>query len=157
MIAILGDYGWWILGLVLLILELVVPGVYFLFLGIAAIVVGTNVMLLGSSGWFGWEQQIIAFIVVSAVAVLVGRLWYGARSEAPSASLKTGTGRLVGRIATVHEPLVAGRGRVAIDDGWWIAVGPDLPEGTRVRIVGARGSTLIVEAETPTETEAAYR
>lgn len=143
---LLGDYGWWVLGLAFLILELLVPGVYFLFLGIAAIVVGTNVLLLGSGGWFGWEQQIVAFIVVSLAAVLIGRLWYGPREEGATPALKTGTERLIGRVATVREAIVSGRGRVAIDDGWWIAEGPDQPEGARVRIVGARGSTLIVEA-----------
>ncbi|KQT52122.1 MULTISPECIES: NfeD family protein [unclassified Aureimonas] len=153
MIDLLGNYGWWILGLVFLILEIVAPGVYFLFLGIAAIVVGTNVVLLGSAGWFGWEQQIVAFIVVSAVAVLIGRLWYGSRDEAASPTLKTGTERLVGRVATVREPIAAGRGRVAIDDSWWTAEGPDLPEGARVRIVGANGSTLIVEAAASSRTK----
>lgn len=147
MIEIIGDYGWWILGLVFLILELAAPGVYFLFLGIAAIVVGTNVMMLGAGSWFGWGQQVVAFLVVSAAAVLIGRLWYGSRANDAAPALKTGTERLIGRIATVREPITGGRGRVAIDDGWWIAEGPDQPEGARVRIVGAHGSTLVVEAE----------
>ena len=61
---VLIDYGWWILGLVLLALEVAAPGVYLLFFGIAALIVGMNVFILGT-GWFGWEQQIIAFVVLS--------------------------------------------------------------------------------------------
>ena len=48
---VLIDYGWWILGLVLLALEVAAPGVYLLFFGIAALIVGMNVFFLGT-GWF---------------------------------------------------------------------------------------------------------
>ena len=37
-----------------------------------------------------------------------------------------------------------GHGRVRIGDSTWLAAGPDLPAGSRVRIVGARGALLLV-------------
>ena len=143
------NYGWWIAGLALLVLEVALPGVYLLFFAIAALIVGTNVVFVGGSGWFGWQQQVVAFVVLSTVCILIGRRWYGARGVADEPDrLNRRTARLVGREAALSEAIVNGRGRVAIDDGWWSVSGPDLPEGRRVRIVGADGSVLnVVPAE----------
>ncbi|WP_343033987.1 NfeD family protein [Aurantimonas aggregata] len=144
----LSDYGWWILGLLLLMLETVLPGVYLLFFGIAALVVGMNVLLIGGE-WFGWQQQVLAYVVVSAVAVFLGRKWYGAKSETPqSDTLNKRTQRLIGREAVLSDDIVNGRGRVGLEDSWWSVEGPDLPAGARVRVVGADGSVLRVEPAT---------
>ncbi len=149
LIEALLDYGWWIAGLVLLVFEVVLPGVYLLFFAIAALIVGTNVFFLGGSGWFGWQQQVVAFVVLSIVCILIGRNWYGARNVADEPDrLNKRTGRLVGREAVLSEAIVNGRGRVAIDDGWWSVAGPDLPLGRAVRIVDADGAVLkVVPAE----------
>ena len=141
-------YAWWIVGLVLLVLEVVLPGVYLLFLGIAALVVGTAVLLgIGATG-FGWEWQVLAFVVLSTVAVIFGRRWYGPKTvKGDRPALNSRADRLVGRTATLSEPIVGGSGKVAIEDGWWIVRGPDLPLGTRVRVTGAEGSVLTVAPE----------
>ena len=142
---VLIDYGWWILGLVLLALEVAAPGVYLLFFGIAALIVGMNVFFLGT-GWFGWEQQIIAFVILSVAAALLGRRWYGNKSVAGDGErLNRRTARLVGRQAVLTEPIVDGRGRIAIEDSWWSVTGPNMPAGAHVRITGADGSVLVVE------------
>lgn len=144
--ADLWQYGWWIVGLVLLVLEIAIPGVYLLFLGIAALIVGTNTLILGSTGWFGWEQQIVAFVVITVVAVLVGRRWYGpATRDTALPALNSRADRLVGTQGVLSEAIVGGRGKVAVEDGWWMVEGPELPVGMQVRITSARGSTLIVE------------
>lgn len=142
----LAEYGWWIAGLALLVLEVALPGVYLLFFAIAALIVGTNAFFLESSGWFGWDQQVIAFVVLSIVCILIGRQWYGTktRSEAPE-RLNRRTEALIGREAVLSDAIVNGRGRVAVDDSWWSVSGPDTSEGARVRIVGAKGSVLLVE------------
>ena len=141
------DYGWLIAGIVLLVLEVLAPGVYLLFFGVAAIIVGINVVIVGGTGWLGWEQQVVAFVVLSVVCVLLGRSWYGTNGEttADAGTLNRRTRRLVGREATLAEAISDGRGRVAIDDSWWTVSGPDLPRKTRVRITGADGSVLTVE------------
>lgn len=146
LIEAMSDYGWWILGLVLLALEVVLPGVYLLFFGIAALIVGMNTLFLGTSGRFGWEQQVLAFVVLSAISVYLGRRWYGSKSEAgESGLLNRRTRRLIGREAVLTQAIVNGRGRIAIEDSWWSVEGPDLPEASRVRIIGAKGSVLTVE------------
>ncbi|SKA12315.1 NfeD family protein [Consotaella salsifontis] len=146
------DYGWWIVGLVLLAVEIAAPGVYLIFFGIAALLVGTNVLIWGGTGWFGFSQQVLAFIVLSAVCILLGRRWYGAREENRlSPHLNHRTARLVGRQAKLSEAITNGRGRIAIEDSWWSVEGPDMPAGSRVMIVGADGAVLKVEPAQITE------
>jgi membrane protein implicated in regulation of membrane protease activity len=146
---IIMQYGWLVGGLVLLILEVVLPGVFLLFFGIGALVVGMNVLVLGAGGFFGFGQQILAFVVVSTAAVLIGRHWYGNKVVPEGDRPLNSRGEsLLGRQTKVTSSISDGRGRVAIDDGSWVAEGPDLPEGTTVRIVGSRGSILLVEPVT---------
>ncbi|MFD2236217.1 NfeD family protein [Aureimonas populi] len=147
MADILATYGWWILGLVLLALELAAPGVYLLFFGIAALVVGTNAFLFPG---LGWQSEVIGFAVVSLVAVLLGHKWYGQRgTRTDGTDLNHRTRRLIGRTATLSEAIEGGRGRVSIEDGWWTVEGPDLPRGARVVIKGADGSVLTVRPAEP--------
>lgn len=144
---LLGSYGWWLLGALLLLAELALPGVYFLFFGIGALVVGANALLVPD---LSWQSQLIGFAVVSGVAVFLGHRWYGQRGKPASGEpLNERTARLVGRTALVSEAICNGRGRVAIEDGWWSVEGPDLPVGASVVVEGAKGSVLIVRAATP--------
>ena len=43
------------------------------------------------------------------------------------------------------EPIVNGHGQVRVDDTNWRVTGPDLPSGTRVKVVAADGAVLKVE------------
>ena len=142
MSGLVGTYGWWLLGALLLLGELALPGVYFLFFGIGALVVGANALLVPD---LSWQSQLVGFAVVSGVAVLLGHRWYGQRAKPASGEpLNERTARLIGRGAVVSEAIMNGRGRVAIDDGWWSAEGPDLPVGSSVVVEGAKGSVLLV-------------
>ena len=57
--------------------------------------------------------------------------------------------QLIGRIATLAEPIKDGRGRIRIGDTLWRVSGPDLPAGTRVRVKAATDTDLelVVEAD----------
>lgn len=139
---LLSTYGWWVLGLSLLALEVFSPGVYLLFFGIAALVVGANVFFFPE---LSWQIQVVGFVVVSIVAVLLGNKWYGQRGERVSGpDLNRRTQRMIGRTATLSDPIIGGRGRVSIEDGWWTVEGPDYPAGTQVVIDSADGSILRV-------------
>jgi inner membrane protein len=143
----IASYGWWILGLTLLGLELLLPGVYLLFFGIGALVAGLAAFLLPG---LGWQGEVLVFVAISFLAALLGHRHYGQRSEsAGAAQLNNRTDRLLGRTATLSEAIIDGRGRVSLEDSWWSVAGPDLPAGTRVEITGATGSVLQVRAITP--------
>jgi membrane protein implicated in regulation of membrane protease activity len=53
--------------------------------------------------------------------------------------------QLVGRTFELATPIQGGRGRVLAGDGMWTVRGPDLPQGSMVKVTGADGTELIVE------------
>lgn len=142
----LGAWAWVILGFILLILEIAIPGVFFLWIGIAAILVGVIALLPGAIG-FAWQWQIIVFLILAVGSVFVGRrLMTGRGAETDEPLLNKRAEQLIGQTVTLNEAIVDGRGRVRLGDTSWRVTGPDLPAGTRVRISSiADGSTLVVE------------
>ena len=86
------------------------------------------------------------FATLSVVFALLGRKYFGRnRGASDEPFLNQREASLVGRTATLQEPIVEGRGRIRLDDTWWPVNGEDMPAGTRVRIASARGRTLTVE------------
>lgn len=146
-VAELGPWAWWVLGIVLLILEVLMPGVFLVWIGVAAIITGALSLLLWEVGWWIWQVQWLVFAALSIAAVLVGRrlvLSNAKRTDEPFLNQRTQS--LVGRTATLEQPITEGRGRIRLDDTVWSVQGPDLPTGTRVRVVASSGRDLTVEA-----------
>lgn len=142
----LGIWNWLVFGLVLLILELVAPGFFFIWFGLAALVTGALAFLLSSTTGFGWQLQTIVFLVLAVLFVLMGRRFFGSRgSDADEPLLNRRGEQLVGQRATLTEPIVNGRGRIRINDTTWRIKGPDLPAGTEVRVVAYDPVTLEIE------------
>jgi membrane protein implicated in regulation of membrane protease activity len=139
----LGPWAWWIAGLILLALEIAVPGNIFVWFGVAAMLTGLTILVAGD---FPWQVYALLFAVLSGVLVVLGRRYF-ARENAPSEQpfLNDRTRRLVGATHVLTKPIVDGEGHIKIDDTNWRVVGPDLPSGTRVRVAGADGSVLRVE------------
>jgi membrane protein implicated in regulation of membrane protease activity len=146
-IAELGPWSWILLGMVLLGLEILLPGVYLLWSGIAALLVGALSFILGDAGWWTWHVQVLLFLGLSLVFA-----WFGSRfvrlhdtgSDQPF--LNQPGIQLIGRTAVLREPIAEGRGRIQLGDTMWLVQGPDLAAGNRVKVVGVQGSELIVEA-----------
>jgi inner membrane protein len=133
----------WLLGAIVLgIAELIVPGVFLIWLAAAAAATGLLTLAFGIDLPF----QFAVFALLAIASVYSGRRWYLA-NPMPSADpmLNDRAARLVGRTVTVVAAIDNGEGRVKVGDGVWSCRGPDAPEGTRVRITGADGSCLKVE------------
>jgi len=146
LVAELGPWAWWVLGIVLLILEVLMPGVFLVWIGIAAIVTGALSLLLWESAFWTWHAQWLVFAVLALVAVLVGRRIVTARGQGSDQPNLNRRGQsLVGRTATLEQPIAEGRGRIRLDDTMWSVQGPDLPAGTRVRVTASNGGDLTVE------------
>jgi membrane protein implicated in regulation of membrane protease activity len=142
MFSTLGTWNWLIFGFVLMTLELIAPGVFLFWLGLAALLVG----LLSFALHPPWQIQLLMFAVFAAAAVPVWlRLAWGrgaASSDRPFLNRRADA--LVGRVFTLEKPIVDGSGTVRIDDTIWRVAGPDAPAGSRVRVVQADGANLTV-------------
>lgn len=146
----LGPWNWWILALILMGLEILAPGTFFLWFGISAFVIGTITLAVGPESTFWvWQTQVVGFVVLSLVAALFGRRYMSrARLDPGEDPLLNQRGvQLIGRTAVVQQAIDGGQGRVSIGETTWRVTGPDLPEGARVRVIDAQGGTLVVVAE----------
>lgn len=133
---------WLATGLALLMLEMLAPGVFMMWLGLAAC--GTGLVTLATG--MGFELQVVTFGVLTAISLAVGlRL---RRRHPPR--LNTQQAGLAGRPATALT--FRGReGRVRVGDSDWAARVPtDVPPpepGARLRVEGVDGTVLIVRPE----------
>lgn len=142
----LGIWNWLVFGLVLLILEILAPGFFFIWFGLAALVTGALAFLLSSTTAFGWQFQTVVFLGLAVIFVLAGRRLFGSRStDADEAFLNRRGEQLVGRRATLTEPIINGRGRIRINDTMWRVKGPDLPAGTEVHVIAFDPVSLEIE------------
>jgi membrane protein implicated in regulation of membrane protease activity len=139
----LAAHWWWlILALILGIAEMIVPGVFLIWLGGAALLTGLVTLAFGLPN----PAQFAIFAVAAIGAVYAGRRWLKANPiESSDPKLNDRTARLVGHNVVVVQSITGGEGRVKVGDSVWNARGPDLPAGTQARVAGADGSWLIVE------------
>jgi membrane protein implicated in regulation of membrane protease activity len=143
----LGPWNWMVLGFALLALEILVPGVFLLWIGIAALIIGANSLLMWDAAFWTWQVQVISFLALALVSAYVGHRVMGGKNTVSDQPLLNLRGeQMIGRTATLTEPIREGRGRIQLGDTLWRVSGPDLPPGTRVRVKAASDSELIVEA-----------
>ena len=135
-------WTWLIGGVILMALELAAPGFFLIWLGLAAVLVGGGNFLQP----LPWEANGLLFATLAVALVFVGKRMTrrAGDDEATVKHLNQRANALVGRVTTLDQPIVAGEGKVRFDDAIWLATGPDLPAGARVKVVGAAGKVLQV-------------
>jgi len=131
---------WLVAGLLLTGAEMVLPGAFLLWAGLAA--AGTGLVMLALS--LSFPVAVALFVVLLAASVAVG---LRVRRAAGKAALNTPESGLVGRVGVVLPSTGPGL-RVRVGDGDWAADGQGraLPPGTAVRVVGVQGTVLEVRA-----------
>lgn len=141
----LGPWFWFVAAGVLLVLELAAPGVFFIWLGIAAALTG----LLDSVLHMGWQGEALVFAALSVVAIFVGRPLLKKRHalDGDKPNLNQRMYDYVGRSYVLSKPIVNGKGEVKIDDTFWDVLGPDLPLGAPVKVTAVDGLRLNVVPE----------
>ncbi len=136
-------WHWWVLAVVLIVLEMLAPSTVLLWPGIAAAIVGVVLLI---SPDIGWQMQVLLFAVLAVVSlgvwlgVLRSRFVHSAESKLNRRGVE-----FIGREYVLAEPIVAGVGNLNIDDTKWQVAGEDLDAGSRVRVVEMDGSVLKVE------------
>ena len=144
MFTTLGTWNWLIFGVILMALELIAPGVFLFWLGLAALLVGLLSFVIHPS----WQAQILMFAVFAAAAVPLWRRIARSNNSVSKSNpfLNKRADALIGRVFTLEKPIIDGAGTVRIDDTVWRVAGPDTPAGNRVKIVQADGASLTVAA-----------
>ncbi len=135
---------WLIIGAILILLELLVPGVFLFWLGIAALIVGA--ILNFAELTVTW--QILLFAIFSIITVLIGvKVYKGKDRDIKTSDLNQVRGSsYIGQIHTLTEAIKDGEGRLKLGDTVWRIAGENLPVGSKIRIISVSGNVLNYEA-----------
>ncbi len=137
-------YLWWILALLLIAGEILVPGYFMLWIGLAAAAMGVLLWVIPSLGLLA---QALLFAALAIVACMIYAKWLRPgleRGEPGSERLNRRGEQMIGQRYELIEPIVNGRGKARVGDGQWLVSGPDMPLGSTVEVVGVEGSLLKV-------------
>lgn len=137
-------FAWTVAALLLFALEVMVPGAFMLWLAFAASAMLVIVWLMPGLSFL---LQAVLFVVLGFASIMAYRKWYrGNEVVSDKPALNRRTAQLVGRVVSLERAIERGTGRVQIADAYWTVTGPELPAGSSVRVIGADGMTLVVEA-----------
>ena len=138
-------YGWWLLALVLIGAELLMPDFFLLWIGIAAAALGIILVFLPDLSFL---TQVLLFVVLSLISCFVYwqfvRRALDQRSESPL--LNRRAEQFIGRRYVLDTAIVNGHGKARVGDSVWLVQGPELPAGAAIEVVAVEGSTLQVRA-----------
>jgi membrane protein implicated in regulation of membrane protease activity len=140
------QWVWLSVAALLGIAELLVPGVFLIWLAAAAAITGFATLMFGVPVAF----QFALFALLSIAATMIGRRWYANNPvESSDPLLNDRATRLRGETVIVVSAIENGMGRVKVGDSVWNARGPDAAVGACMRVVGAEGTSLRVEPAAP--------
>ena len=136
-------WHWWVAAIVLLGIEIFAPGFWFLWMAVAAGIVGTILLVIPQTTW---QWQVLLFAVLSVTSLIAWRVYqrrHPTVSDEPN--LNRRGAQYVGRVFTLDEAIVNGTGKIRVDDTTWKVSGADRPLGAKVRVTGVAGTVLTVE------------
>jgi inner membrane protein len=140
-LAELGAWNWLIIAAILFVLEVMSPGIFLMWFGMAAAITG----LIAFRYDVAWQWQLIWFCGLSLAAVLLAAKYlrkHPLESERPL--LNERAVQLIGQSFDLIDPIVNGRGSIKTGDTIWRVEGPELPQGARIKVIGADGTLLKV-------------
>ena len=134
---------WWVLALILLAVEILAPGFFFLWMAISGFVTGALVLLIPVASM---NIQVLVFSVLSVVNIIVWKFYskkHPIESDHPLLN-KRGV-QYIGRVFNLHEPIKNGQGKIKVDDSIWKVHGEDCDINSRVKVIAIRGTVFEVE------------
>lgn len=134
---------WWIIALVCLVLEILTPGFFFMWLAVAGFITGALVFLIPA---LSLNAQIFAFSAFTVVALVLWRI-YGKKLpiETDQPLLNRRGAQYVGRVFNLYEAIENGQGKIKVDDSIWKVHGEDCDIHSKVKVVGVRGTVFDVK------------
>lgn len=136
-------WHWWIIAVVLIIIEILAPTFFALWMAIAAFMTGVALFLMPE---MQWEYQVFLFATLSVISIVVWRHYYIKNPIATDEPLLNRRGeQYIGRVITLKEPIIDGHGKVQVDDSTWKIEGKDCPAGTKIKVVSINNVLFQVE------------
>ena len=137
---------WLVAAVIMIVVEMLLPLAYFLWMGVSAFIVGLLLFAIPSI------PLLIQVIIFGALSVVTLILYKKHDKANPTVNDEPHLNRrgeqYVGRIFTLHEAIVNGVGKVKVDDSTWKVKGSDMPVGSKVRVLSVDGTVFNVESET---------
>ena len=138
-------WHWMIFGVALIAVEAFIPGAFFLWPGLAAILVG---LIVGLAPALPWTASVGLWAVLS-VATVVAWIVYRRKNpsrEKPLSMLNRRGEQYIGQRFTLDKPVINGKGEMKVADTIWrVTSKTDIPAGTPVRVVAVEGTSLCIE------------
>lgn len=136
-------WHWWILAVALVIIEILLPSFFALWLAIAAALTGLIFLVFPA---LSWEWQLLLFALFSVVSIIGWRRYYQQHPIKTDEPLLNRRGEgYIGRELTLSQPIVDGIGKIRLDDSTWKVQGPDCAAGTKIRIISLNNVVFTVE------------
>ena len=141
MLDALGDSLWWVIGIVLVIGEVVLPGTFLIWFAFAAFGVGLIGVVVDLSGM----NQVVVFGLLSFASLSLGYLMRKRRGDPEVPAFADRTRAYMGKTYTVVEAIENGQGKIQVGDSVWLAEGEDCPIGGSVKVIDSRGNVLLID------------
>ncbi|MCX7097032.1 MAG: NfeD family protein [Methylococcales bacterium] len=134
---------WWVIALVFLVVEILTPGFFFLWMAVSGLVTGLMVWIMPT---VSMDVQIFVFSILSVITITAWRL-YGKKHplKTDQPLLNKRGAQYIGRVFNLHEAIENGQGKIKVDDSIWKVHGEDCPINTKVRVIASRGTVFDVE------------
>ncbi|MCP1335564.1 NfeD family protein [Futiania mangrovi] len=138
-------WGWIIGGLILAGLEIAIPGVFLMWIGLGAIATGV-VLALFPDLPFAWQALFFAVLMLSSLGL--GFMIQRQSNRTPETQLLNHELQaMIGRRYVAITPFAAGRGRIKVQDSSFAAISDEeIAEGDLVEVVAiADGRPQVVK------------
>lgn len=136
-------WNWWLLALILLVVELLAPGFFFLWMAAAGFVTGCLLLLIPV---LDIKLQVSIFSVLSVVAITLWKLYGKQHPIITDHPLLNKRGQqYIGRVFSLYKPIENGEGKIKVDDSIWKVHGEDCDISTKVKVIAVRGTVFDVE------------
>lgn len=141
---------WWVGSLVFLVVEILAPGFFFIWLAAAAAITGGLVWLMPA---LGFSVQALMFSALAIISLLLGQRYarkvLSQVTDHPTLN-KRGE-QYLGRVFNLYQAIENGRGKIKVDDTLWKVRGRDCGPNTKVKVIAVRGTVFDVEPVEKTE------
>ena len=137
-------WHWLVVAVVLISIEMLIVGTYyFLWMSLAAFIVGGIMYFYPEMSWLA---QVLTFTGISLLIIFFFRKYQKNNPIVTDVPALNRRGeQYIGRVFTLTEPIVNGVGKVKVDDTTWKVNGEDMEAGAKVRVVAIDGTIFKVE------------